>query len=343
MDVKEEIGNGEFLKDKASTVNNFFEEGDSPFQMQEDVVIPPVVDKEVDKPGDAAPADDKKPAEEPAKQETKPKDNQEDGGEKPTFFGDEPGGDPENAEGFTILPFIEAIHEKFGWEFDPEAFKDADASKIETLTDYITTIIEENSKPEYANNISASFDDYLRKGGNPEEFFEYYNTEVNYTDLDLTDKDTLRIVGIDYYMKTGQTREDAIETVNDLEETNALARLAPKFVNQLDSWQKSETEQNEAARAQSLQREYEAAEKALENTYKLIQSKDEIAGLPFKNKEDKDKFFEFGYVPDKKGETPYHKLFKADPEMELKMLMFAYRGIDKKKIVEEMDGILKLN
>jgi len=134
-------------------------------------------------------------------------------------------------------------------------------------------------------------------------------------------------------MKTGQTREDAIETVNDLEETNALARLAPKFVNQLDSWQKNETEQNEAARAQSLQREYEAAEKALENTYKLIQSKDEIAGLPFKNKEDKDKFFEFGYVPDKKGETPYHKLFKADPEMELKMLMFAYRGIDKKKIV----------
>jgi hypothetical protein len=330
---KEEIGNGEFLKSKAITVDGFFDEGENQFQMEEvaSKAITPEPVKEIavikDKGGDTPPEfGDKADAPKP---EVKP---EEDNEEKKTFFGDEPG-EEVNADGFSVLPIIEVIHDKFGWDFDADAFKGADLSNVDTLTDYITNIIEENSKPEYANNISESFDQYLRNGGRPEQFLENYNSETDYTVIDLEDENNLRMLGVEYYTKTGQSVEEAEETVKDLEESNALAKLAPKFVKQLDSWQKSESAANEKARLDALKSDYEASEKALENTYNTIQSKDEIAGLPFKNKADKDKFFEFAYVPDKKGETAYQKMFKADPEMELKMLMFAYRGISKEKIL----------
>jgi hypothetical protein len=78
----------------------------------------------------------------------------------------------------SFIPMIEALHQHNGWEFDPENFKD---KSINGLMDFVGEVVEANSKPEYASEESARFDEFVRRYG-PEKATEYL--QANYGEMD---------------------------------------------------------------------------------------------------------------------------------------------------------------
>lgn len=233
---------------------------------------------------------------------------------------------------FSVLPIIEAISEKLEWEFDPKEFEGLDTGNVETLTDYILATIEENSRPEYASDVSKQFDEYLRRGGNPENFLNSYNSPVNYSDIDLSDDDNLRNLAIEYFTKQGHSVEEVGEIVDNLEESNTIGKMAPKFVKYLETNQATELAKQEEQRNAVLAQEYEKAAANLESIKSFVMSANEIGGIPFKDDKDKEGYLKFGFVPDKNGLTPLQKRMQEDPTLEHRLIMMAYKNVDKTKM-----------
>ena len=74
---------------------------------------------------------------------------------------DEPIDDKVDDESTAITSFFDALASKLGWEEDEDNKpKDADS-----LIDYFTKVIEDNSQPNYASEEVQQLDEYVRNGG----------------------------------------------------------------------------------------------------------------------------------------------------------------------------------
>jgi hypothetical protein len=65
---------------------------------------------------------------------------------------------------------FDAVAESFGWNVD-DIEEDARPVTVEGLTDYLREVVEQNSKPEYADERVQKLDEYIKNGGKFEDFY----------------------------------------------------------------------------------------------------------------------------------------------------------------------------
>lgn len=90
----------------------------------------------------------------------------------------------EGVDSEVITGFFDAISERLGWEFGEDEEKPTD---VDSLLDYFQTVIEENSKPDYASEEVAALDEYVKNGGDIRKYLSI-DAEVDYDNIDITDE-----------------------------------------------------------------------------------------------------------------------------------------------------------
>lgn len=259
---------------------------------------------------------------------------------------DDADGESEDEDSF--VPLIEAIHQHNGWEFDAEAFEDG---SINGLMDFIGEVVEANSKPEYASQESAKFDEFVRRYG-PEKASEYLQAnygEMDYEKEDFSDDDSKKELMRNYLKETTKFSDAKIEKevkkaeeLGELDEEDTINEYKEHMVESAKERAKAVEERAEQERV----RRYEDYQNYLSSQKNRIDSTEEISGHKLSKKE-KDEFYKFTYEVGNDGKTGYQRIREEDKDLDLKLLWSAFRDSNqsgfKKKVESDVAKKVKKN
>lgn len=127
--------------------------------------------------------------------------------------------------------FFDAIAEKLGWEGVTDEERPND---VESLIDYFSNLIEQESKPQYASDEIEALDNFVKQGGDLNKYLSI-EAEINLDDINLEDEINQKIVvkqllkekgfsdkqinkKIEKYIDAGLLEDEAQDAVEDLKE-----------------------------------------------------------------------------------------------------------------------------
>lgn len=205
---------------------------------------------------------------------------------------------------------FDAVVESFGWNID-DIDEESRPVDVDGLTNYIREIVNQNSQPEYADERIQQLDEYVKNGGNFEDFYAAQQQAINYDNIDLGDENNQRTVIRDLLRANGYTDQqinnklDRYESADMLEEEaeDALSRL--KVIKQQEAAELQQ--QQEAARAQ--QEEQNRA--FFTDVTTQINNLSSIRGVAVP-KEDRRALLDYIFKTDANGVSQYQKDFNKN-------------------------------
>ena len=116
---------------------------------------------------------------------------------------DEPAFDEKNV----VTGFFEVLSEKLGWSIDED---DEIPQTAEELVKYFQDIIEEESKPTYANDEVARLDEYVKNGGDIKTYLTI-DAELNLDEIEIEDDETNQKLVLKEFLKEKGFSSKSIE------------------------------------------------------------------------------------------------------------------------------------
>lgn len=148
-----------------------------------------------------------------------------------------------------VVAFFDALAEANGWDVE-------DSEKPTTVTDlikYMSDVIEENSVPTYSDPRVEQLDNYIRNGGNFDDFYNGMSEELKYESLDMEDEQNQKAVIKEYLKLQGYSDDQVANKLERYEDADMLQDEANDAVEILKSIKQKQLEQEQ----QEQQLEYE--------------------------------------------------------------------------------------
>lgn len=254
------------------------------------------VKKTVEEPVDDDIDDDDEPIiEEPKRKPGRPK--KEEPIEEPI---DEPVDDEDDSE--LVGNFFDAMSEELGWEFEEG---DEKPKSVPELINYFKTVIEENSKPDFASEEIEALDAYVKQGGDLKKYLQI-DAELDLDDIDLDDESNQKTVVKMLLKEKGFSSKQIEKKLSKYEDAGLLEDEAQDAIEDLKEIREQRKEQ--------LLKEQEKAHKQYQEQQRTFYTNvvDEIKGL--KNirgiaipEKDKKVLIDYILKPDADGRTKYQK------------------------------------
>ncbi len=240
-----------------------------------------------------------------------------------------------------VDPFFDLFSEELGWEVDEEE----KPKSIKELLGLMSSIIEENSIPNYANEDIKKLDNFVKNGGDIKEYFDtVFPKDLDLDSIDLTNEDIQKTV-VKEHLKTLNYSDSKIERrLERYEEAGTLEEEAEEAVELLKEYNKNkeekllkETEKRNKARIEEQQR-------FISNVEETINSLDSIQGIPL-SKKDKKELYDYLFKVNSDGKTAYQKDYSKDVKSIIISAFFLKNGekaLNKVKSKADSDATLKL-
>jgi hypothetical protein len=177
------------------------------------------------------------------------------------------------------------------------------------LTDMLNAVIDKKSQPQYANDEARNFDNYLKQGGNPRDYFEQLYNQPDYTTIDpynLSEQQQEAVLRASLHNKglDNELIEGLIEQAKEKE------TLESSFLKAFDEIKNQQLYQKEMF-AQQLEENQKAQRQQIQETVSqvtnFVNESNEIGGLPISKKEKK-KFLSYFLDADKEGMTSFQRV-----------------------------------
>lgn len=239
--------------------------------------------------------DDEPIIEEPKRKPGRPK--KEEPIEEPI---DEPIDDEDDSE--LVGNFFDAMSEELGWEFEEG---DEKPKSVPELINYFKTVIEENSKPDFASEEIEALDAYVKQGGDLKKYLQI-DAELDLDDIDLDDESNQKTVVKMLLKEKGFSSKQIEKKLSKYEDAGLLEDEAQDAIEDLKEIREQRKEQ--------LLKEQEKAHKQYQEQQRAFYTNvvDEIKGL--KNirgiaipEKDKKVLIDYILKPDADGRTKYQK------------------------------------
>ena len=253
------------------------------------------VKKTVEEPVDEDDDDDEPIIEEPKRKPGRPK--KEEPIEEPV---DEPIDDEDDSE--LVGNFFDAMSEELGWEFEEG---DEKPKNVPELINYFKTVIEENSKPDFASEEIEALDAYVKQGGDLRKYLQI-DAELDLEDIDLDEEANQKAVVKMWLKEKGFSSKQIEKKISKYEDAGLLEDEAQDAIEDLKEIREQKKEQ--------LLKEQEKAHKQYQEQQRAFYTNvvDEIKGL--KNirgiaipEKDKKVLIDYILKPDADGRTKYQK------------------------------------
>lgn len=218
--------------------------------------------------------------------------------------------DADITEAKQVGALFDAVVESFGWNID-DIEEESRPVTVDGLTDYIRSVVEENSKPDYADERIEQLDAYVKNGGKFEDFYAAQQQQINYDTIDLRDESNQRTVIRELLRTSGYTDEQINNKIDRYESADMLEEEAEDALSRLKVIKQQETAMLQQKQELARQQQEEQNKAFFEDVSSQINSLTNIRGIAVP-KEDRKALFDYIFKQDKDGMSQYQKDFNKN-------------------------------
>ena len=231
---------------------------------------------------------------------------------------DEPAFDEKNA----VTGFFEVLSEKLGWSIDED---DDVPQTAEDLVKYFQDIIEEESKPSYANDEVARLDEYVKSGGDIKTYLKI-DAELNLDEIEIEDDETNQKLVVKEFLKEKGFNEKSIEKkLQKYADAGLLEDEAEDALEALKEIKEQKKEQLLADQKKQSEEQGKRQQEFFNTVVSEIKGLDNIRGIKIPEK-DKKTLMDYMFKPDSDGITKYQKDYAKNPKNLIESAYFTMKG-----------------
>ena len=231
---------------------------------------------------------------------------------------DEPAFDEKNA----VTGFFEVLSEKLGWSIDED---DEIPQTAEELVKYFQDIIEEESKPTYANDEVARLDEYVKNGGDIKTYLTI-DAELNLDEIEIEDDETNQKLVLKEFLKEKGFSSKSIEKkLQKYADAGLLEDEAEDALEALKEIREQKKEQLLADQKKQSEEQAKRQQEFFNTVVSEIKGLDNIRGIKIPEK-DKKTLMDYMFKPDSDGVTKYQKDYAKSPKNLIESAYFTMKG-----------------
>ena len=231
---------------------------------------------------------------------------------------DEPAFDEKNA----VTGFFEVLSEKLGWSIDED---DEIPQTAEELVKYFQDIIEEESRPTYANDEVARLDEYVKNGGDIKTYLKI-DAELNLDEIEIEDDETNQKLVLKEFLKEKGFSSKSIEKkLQKYADAGLLEDEAEDALEALKEIREQKKEQLLADQKKQSEEQAKRQQEFFNTVVSEIKGLDNIRGIKIPEK-DKKTLMDYMFKPDSDGITKYQKDYAKNPKNLIESAYFTMKG-----------------
>ena len=231
---------------------------------------------------------------------------------------DEPAFDEKNV----VTGFFEVLSEKLGWSIDED---DEIPQTAEELVKYFQDIIEEESKPTYANDEVARLDEYVKNGGDIKTYLKI-DAELNLDEIEIEDDETNQKLVLKEFLKEKGFSSKSIEKkLQKYADAGLLEDEAEDALEALKEIREQKKEQLLADQKKQSEEQAKRQQEFFNTVVSEIKGLDNIRGIKIPEK-DKKTLMDYMFKPDSDGVTKYQKDYAKNPKNLIESAYFTMKG-----------------
>ena len=228
---------------------------------------------------------------------------------------EEPVDDPEPTDADVIEAqqvglLFDAIGNSLGWNMDEIDEKDRPLT-VDDLTQYFTDVVNQNSKPEYADERIQALDEYVKNGGKFEDFYSRQQEALTLDNIDLEDENNQKAVVREFMQRAGYSDEQINKKITRYEDSDVLYDEAEDALGRLKEIRQQEADQLKAQQEAYARKQAEESRQFFTTVTKDINELTNIRGINVP-KEDRKALFDYIFKVDQNGQSQYTKDFNKN-------------------------------
>ena len=205
---------------------------------------------------------------------------------------------------------FEAIGNSLGWNLDEIDDKDKPVT-VDELTKYFSDVVEQNSKPEYADERIQALDEYVRNGGKFEDYYRKQQEALTLDNIDLEDETNQKAVLREFMQRSGYSDEQINKKITRYEDSDVLYDEAEDALDRLKQIRQHEVEEAARQQEEAAKQQEEQSKAFFDTVTKDINSLTNIRGIAVP-KEDRKALFDYIFKVDQNGQSQYTKDFNKN-------------------------------
>lgn len=231
--------------------------------------------------------------------------------------------DVDEEESSKVTALFDAIAEELEWEFDDDE-EEEKPKTVEELVNYFKEVIKEQSVPQYANEDVAKLDEFVRNGGDLNNYFTL-TPEIDYENFDTTIESNQKQIVKMLLAEKGFNEKQIARKIEKYEDAGILEDEAEDALEAMKEIE--ETKKEQLLEDQRKQHEQMVArqQKFMDDVVGEINAMKDIRGIKVPEK-DKKALLAYIFKADANGKTQYQKDYSKSVKNLIESAYFTMKG-----------------
>lgn len=231
--------------------------------------------------------------------------------------------DVDEEESSKVTALFDAIAEELEWEFDDDE-EEEKPKTVEELVNYFKEVIKEQSVPQYANADVAKLDEFVRNGGDLNDYFTL-TPEIDYENFDTTIESNQKQIVKMLLAEKGFNEKQIARKIEKYEDAGILEDEAEDALEAMKEIE--ETKKEQLLEDQRKQHEQMVArqQKFMDDVVGEINAMKDIRGIKVPEK-DKKALLAYIFKADANGKTQYQKDYSKSVKNLIESAYFTMKG-----------------
>ena len=231
--------------------------------------------------------------------------------------------DVDEEESSKVTALFDAIAEELEWEFDDDE-EEEKPKTVEELVNYFKEVIKEQSVPQYANEDVAKLDEFVRNGGDLNDYFTL-TPEIDYENFDTTIESNQKQIVKMLLAEKGFNEKQIARKIEKYEDAGILEDEAEDALEAMKEIE--ETKKEQLLEDQRKQHEQMVArqQKFMDDVVGEINAMKDIRRIKVPEK-DKKALLAYIFKADANGKTQYQKDYSKSVKNLIESAYFTMKG-----------------
>lgn len=231
--------------------------------------------------------------------------------------------DVDEEESSKVTALFDAIAEELEWEFDDDE-EEEKPKTVEELVNYFKEVIKEQSVPQYANEDVAKLDEFVRNGGDLNDYFTL-TPGIDYENFDTTIESNQKQIVKMLLAEKGFNEKQIARKIEKYEDAGILEDEAEDALEAMKEIE--ETKKEQLLEDQRKQHEQMVArqQKFMDDVVGEINAMKDIRGIKVPEK-DKKALLAYIFKADANGKTQYQKDYSKSVKNLIESAYFTMKG-----------------
>lgn len=242
--------------------------------------------------------------------------------------------DEEVTEATQIGLLFNAVGESLGWNMADINENDRPLT-VDDLTSYLSKVVQQNSVPQYADDRIQQLDQYVKNGGNFEDFYSVQKEQISLDGIDIENENNQKQVISELLKQNGYTDEQITNKISRYEDADMLYEESQDALEHLKAIRKTQAEEDARLQQEYAQQQQEEQKQFFDTVSQQINSLNSIRGINVPA-EDRKALYNYIFKVDADGQSQYQKDFNKDLSKNLiESAYFTMKGDSLIKVAEK--------